>query len=175
MRLTSSRDNARATSDNVELEQELPVEAEEEVTKFDRMENGAQKTKDEEGDSPATPTINGCRDRKGKEKSDLNSDPAAELNSVNGNHSGKSVESRNQPKETAFDWLVLLCSFGSNVIFGMDFNSFSVFYPALVEYFDATTAQVGWCFSIEAFISSVGGKSICVNQLRKSVNHSIYR
>lgn len=172
-RLTSSADDTRGATPggDVELEEELPVETEAEVTKSEgRGENGVQKIKyEEEGNSSvSTPTLNGvCRDRKGNEKSDLQIDPAApaESNGVKGNRSGKSGESRNEPKETAFDWLVLLCSFGSNVIFGMDFNSFSVFYPELVEYFGATTAQVGWCLSIAAFVGSVLCKSIlCANQ-----------
>lgn len=60
-----------------------------------------------------------------------------------------------QAKESAFDWIVLVSAFGSNVSFGMDFYSFSVFYPCLMEYFQATAAQVGWCLSIEALVTSI--------------------
>lgn len=60
-----------------------------------------------------------------------------------------------QAKESAFDWIVLVSTFGSNVSFGMDFYSFSVFYPCLMEYFEATAAQVGWCLSIEALVTSI--------------------
>jgi len=147
----------RATPGDVDLKQKLPVEAEEELMKFDGRGNGVQqRTKNKEGVPSVTPTNNGCRDRRGKEKSDLHVDLLAEpLNGGKENHSGKFEESRNQPKETAFDWLVLACAFGSNVIFGMDFNCFSVFYPSLVEYFQATTAQVGWVLSIQTFIGSI--------------------
>ena len=146
----------RATPGDVDLKQKIPVEKEEELVEFDSMENGVHKTMNKEGGLPFTPTNDGCRDRKGNEKSNLTIDSVAEpLDDVKENHSCKSDESRNQPKETAFDWLVLACAFGSNVIFGMDFNCFSVFYPSLVEYFEATTAQVAWVASIQTFVGSV--------------------
>lgn len=72
-----------------------------------------------------------------------------------GNSHKDSGDSVTQEKESAFDWMVLLCAFGSNLTFGMDFTSFSVFYPCLMEYFQATSAQVGWCLSIETFVTAI--------------------
>jgi hypothetical protein len=62
-------------------------------------------------------------------------------------------------KESLANWGVLACVFLSNFIAAIDLTGFGVFYPFLVEHFDATTAAVGWCSSINGFFQSVVGKS----------------
>ena len=61
-------------------------------------------------------------------------------------------------KESLADWFVVACVFLSNVIASIDYTGFGVFYPYLVQHFDATTAAVGWCSSISGFSQAVTGK-----------------
>ena len=77
------------------------------------------------------------------------------------NESPQQQEAREEnveAKESLADWGVVVCVFLSNLIAAIDFTGFGVFYPFLVEHFDATTAAVGWCSSINGFFQSVVGK-----------------
>ena len=61
-------------------------------------------------------------------------------------------------KESLADWGLVACVFISNVISASDFTGFGVFYPYLVEQFDASTAAVGWCSSANGVFQAVVGK-----------------
>ena len=61
-------------------------------------------------------------------------------------------------KESLAAWGVVACVFLSNFISAIDFTGFGVFYPYLVEHFEATTAAVGWCYSINGFFQAVVGE-----------------
>src|SRR5688572_545442 len=61
-------------------------------------------------------------------------------------------------KESLADWGVVVCVFLSNFITALDINGIGVFYPFLVEHFEATTAAVGWCSSINGFFQAAVGK-----------------
>ena len=77
------------------------------------------------------------------------------LNGSTQNHEKEEVVVR---KESLADWGVVACVFLSNCISTIDFTGIGVFYPYLVEHFDATTAAVGWCSSISGFSQAVVGK-----------------
>lgn len=77
------------------------------------------------------------------------------------NDSPQQQKTRNvdvEPKESLADWGVVVCVFFSNFIAAIDMSGFGVFYPYLVEHFNATTAAVGWCSSITGFFQAVVGK-----------------
>lgn len=77
------------------------------------------------------------------------------------NDSQQQQKTRNvdvEPKESLADWGVVVCVFFSNFIAAIDMSGFGVFYPYLVEHFNATTAAVGWCSSITGFFQAVVGK-----------------
>lgn len=61
-------------------------------------------------------------------------------------------------KESLADWGVVACVLLNNLITGIDVTGFGVFYPYLVEHFEATTAAVGWCSSIAGFFQAAVGK-----------------
>src|SRR6218665_657074 len=61
-------------------------------------------------------------------------------------------------KESLADWGLVACVFLSNLIAAIDITGFGVFYPYLVEQFDASTAAVGWCSSANGVFQAVLGK-----------------
>ena len=61
-------------------------------------------------------------------------------------------------KESLADWGLVTCIFISNLISALDVTGFGVFYPYLMEHFDASTAAVGWCSSANGVFQAVVGK-----------------
>src|SRR6218665_820695 len=92
--------------------------------------------------------------------------PVKENSSTQHNESQLNASPQNQEarqeidvgKESLADWGVVVCVFLSNLISAIDYNGFGVFFPYLVQHFDATTAAVGWCSSISGFFQAVVGK-----------------
>lgn len=73
--------------------------------------------------------------------------------------------------ESLADWGLVVCVAFSNMFNALDMTGFGVFYPYLVDHFEATTAAVGWCSSINGFFqSAVGEYTDCSAKLPRNRN-----